>query len=42
MCARRRVNDVTARKGTQRAWLAPLNLDQNLRKHQGRVRHDAR
>ena len=33
---------VTARKGTQRAWLALSNLDKNLRRRQGQVRHDAR
>jgi hypothetical protein len=33
---------VTARRGTQRAWLALSNLDHNLRKRQGHVRHDAR
>jgi hypothetical protein len=33
---------VTARKGTQRAWLALSNLDHNLRKSRGQVRNDAR
>jgi len=33
---------VTARKGTQRAWLALSNLNHNLHKQRGQARSDAR
>ena len=32
----------TARKGTQRAWLALSNLNHNLNKKRGQVRNDVR